>query len=269
MARGHARRSPTASAAPRRRGFPQATVTGCCQVTTTLPDRAAAEPGGAPGGGAAGRLRPDRRPGRQRLPVARRVEHAEEWYCHLKTTGRGVPALRPDSGAAPVRRPGDPGGPGGLGRRGLSAVDRGPVAGPAPPCLKEGYVLTTFLRVRLARPSPRLVIALLISCSSPSGLLHARRQKVECTVTMEFQGASDAPHRLRRRTEAEAPSQARPRPAAPDLERHERPHRLRPTGRRRPDLSDRTLSDRAGPASGAVPPTRWSCSSPASCWRPR
>ena len=69
-------------------------MTGCLQVTTTLPDRAAAD-------------RVALRTVERRLaacaqvlgPVAStyrwedRVETAEEWYCHLKTTAERFPAL--------------------------------------------------------------------------------------------------------------------------------------------------------------------------------
>jgi periplasmic divalent cation tolerance protein len=70
-------------------------VTGCCQVTTTLPDRALAER-------LAAQLVQERLAACAQVlgPVASTyrwegaVETAEEWYCHLKTTLERVPALR-------------------------------------------------------------------------------------------------------------------------------------------------------------------------------
>jgi periplasmic divalent cation tolerance protein len=72
-----------------------ASATACCQVTTTLPDRAAAE-----------RLATDLVEGRWAAcvqvvgPVESiyrwegRIERATEWYCHLKTTLARAPAAR-------------------------------------------------------------------------------------------------------------------------------------------------------------------------------
>ena len=69
-------------------------MTGCCQVTTTLPDQAAAE-----------RLSEtvvaDRLAACAQVlgPVSSTylwngsVEHAQEWYCHMKTTERRLPDL--------------------------------------------------------------------------------------------------------------------------------------------------------------------------------
>jgi periplasmic divalent cation tolerance protein len=70
-------------------------VTGCCQVTTTLPDRAVAER-------VAAQLVGERLAacGQVQGPIASiyhwegAVEHAAEWYCHLKTTTARLPALR-------------------------------------------------------------------------------------------------------------------------------------------------------------------------------
>jgi len=70
-------------------------VTKCCQVTTTLPDRALAER-------LAAQLVAERLAACAQVvgPVASayrwegRVETAEEWYCHLKTTDDRLPALR-------------------------------------------------------------------------------------------------------------------------------------------------------------------------------
>jgi periplasmic divalent cation tolerance protein len=70
-------------------------VTDCCQVTTTLPDRALAER-------MAAELVGERLAacGQVVGPVASSyrwqgaVEKAEEWYCHLKTTEGRLSALR-------------------------------------------------------------------------------------------------------------------------------------------------------------------------------
>jgi periplasmic divalent cation tolerance protein len=69
-------------------------VTHCCQVTTTLPDRAAAQR-------MADTLIAERLAACAQVlgPVSStyrwdgRVEHAEEWYCNLKTTDQRLPAL--------------------------------------------------------------------------------------------------------------------------------------------------------------------------------
>lgn len=70
-------------------------MTGCCQVTTTLPDQAAAER-------LAGVLVEERLAACAQVlgPVSSTyhwkgaVERATEWYCHLKTTAARLPALR-------------------------------------------------------------------------------------------------------------------------------------------------------------------------------
>jgi periplasmic divalent cation tolerance protein len=70
-------------------------VTGCCQVTTTLPDRAAAER-------LAATLVEERLAACAQVlgPVSStyhwqgEIERAEEWYCHLKTTSARLPALQ-------------------------------------------------------------------------------------------------------------------------------------------------------------------------------
>jgi periplasmic divalent cation tolerance protein len=70
-------------------------VTGCCQVTTTLPDQAAAER-------VAGVLVEERLAACAQVlgPVSSiyywkgSVERSTEWYCHLKTTAAGLPALQ-------------------------------------------------------------------------------------------------------------------------------------------------------------------------------
>lgn len=70
-------------------------MTRCCQVTTTLPDQAAAER-------LAGVLVEERLAACAQVlgPVSTTyawkgaVERATEWYCHLKTTAARVPALR-------------------------------------------------------------------------------------------------------------------------------------------------------------------------------
>ena len=67
----------------------------CCQVTTTLPDRAAAESAGAA-------LVEERWAACAQImgPMdsiyrwAGKVERATEWYCHLKTTLAAAPGLR-------------------------------------------------------------------------------------------------------------------------------------------------------------------------------
>jgi periplasmic divalent cation tolerance protein len=69
-------------------------VTRCCQVTTTLPDRAAAQ-------NMAETLVAERLAACAQVlgPVSStyrwegQVKHAEEWYCYLKTTEYGLPAL--------------------------------------------------------------------------------------------------------------------------------------------------------------------------------
>lgn len=70
-------------------------MTGCCQVTTTLPDQAAAER-------LAGVLVEERLAACAQVlgPVSSTyrwegtIERATEWYCHLKTTAGRLPALR-------------------------------------------------------------------------------------------------------------------------------------------------------------------------------
>jgi periplasmic divalent cation tolerance protein len=70
-------------------------VTSCCQVTTTLPDRATADR-------LAETLVAERLAACAQVvgPVSStywwegRVEHAEEWYCSLKTTDQRLPALQ-------------------------------------------------------------------------------------------------------------------------------------------------------------------------------
>ena len=70
-------------------------MSGCCQVTTTLPDPAAAER-------VASRLVEERLaacaqvvgPVRSTYRWAGKVEQAEEWYCHLKTTLARLPSLQ-------------------------------------------------------------------------------------------------------------------------------------------------------------------------------
>jgi periplasmic divalent cation tolerance protein len=70
-------------------------VTGCCQVTTTWPDRAAAEK-------TAATLVAERLAACAQVlgPVSSTyawqgaIEHTEEWYCHLKTTLERLPALQ-------------------------------------------------------------------------------------------------------------------------------------------------------------------------------
>jgi periplasmic divalent cation tolerance protein len=70
-------------------------VTGCCQVTTTLPDRAAADR-------VAHTLVVERLAACAQVsaPIASTyrwkgvVEQASECYCHLKTTVERLPALR-------------------------------------------------------------------------------------------------------------------------------------------------------------------------------
>lgn len=71
-------------------------MSGCVQVTTTLPDRAAAE-------ALAARLVEERLAACAQVvgPVAStyrwegRVETADEWYCHLKTSAGRLPDLLP------------------------------------------------------------------------------------------------------------------------------------------------------------------------------
>jgi periplasmic divalent cation tolerance protein len=70
-------------------------VTGCCQVTTTLPDRAVAE-------NMATTLVVERLAACAQVlgPVSStyrwkaELEHVEEWYCHLKTTLGRLPELQ-------------------------------------------------------------------------------------------------------------------------------------------------------------------------------
>lgn len=70
-------------------------MTGCCQVTTTLPDQAAAER-------MAGVLVEERLAACAQVlgPVSStyqwqgRVERATEWFCHLKTTAARLPELQ-------------------------------------------------------------------------------------------------------------------------------------------------------------------------------
>jgi periplasmic divalent cation tolerance protein len=70
-------------------------VSGCCQVTTTLPDHAAAER-------VATQLVEERLaacaqvtgPVRSIYWWAGKVEPADEWYCHLKTTVARLPQLQ-------------------------------------------------------------------------------------------------------------------------------------------------------------------------------
>lgn len=72
-----------------------ASATGCCQVTTTLPDRHAAER-------LAATLVEERRAACVQVagPVAStyrwegKVEQATEWYCHCKTTDAAAPGLQ-------------------------------------------------------------------------------------------------------------------------------------------------------------------------------
>jgi periplasmic divalent cation tolerance protein len=70
-------------------------MSDCCQVTTTLPDQDAAER-------VATRLVEERLaacaqvigPVRSTYWWAEKVEQADEWYCHLKTTLAGLPGLQ-------------------------------------------------------------------------------------------------------------------------------------------------------------------------------
>jgi periplasmic divalent cation tolerance protein len=70
-------------------------TSGCCQVTTTLPDRAAADR-------LAATLVEERLAACAQVvgPVSStyhwqgEIERAEEWYCHLKTTSARLPALQ-------------------------------------------------------------------------------------------------------------------------------------------------------------------------------
>lgn len=72
-----------------------ASVPDCCQVTTTLPDRAAADR-------VAAQLVEERWAACAQVvgPIDStyrwegRVERATEWYCHLKTTRARLPGLR-------------------------------------------------------------------------------------------------------------------------------------------------------------------------------
>jgi len=69
-------------------------VSGCCQVTTTLPDQAIAERLGTI-------LVQERLAACAQVvgPISStyrwqgRVEHSAEWYCHLKTTRARLPAI--------------------------------------------------------------------------------------------------------------------------------------------------------------------------------
>jgi periplasmic divalent cation tolerance protein len=70
-------------------------VSGCCQVTTTLPDQATAEQLGAT-------LVQERLAACAQVvgPISStywwqgRVEHSGEWYCHLKTTRARLRAVK-------------------------------------------------------------------------------------------------------------------------------------------------------------------------------
>jgi len=70
-------------------------VNGCCQVTTTLPDRGAAED-------LAARLVQERLAACAQVagPVSStyrwkgEIERAQEWYCYLKTTLARLPTLQ-------------------------------------------------------------------------------------------------------------------------------------------------------------------------------
>jgi periplasmic divalent cation tolerance protein len=70
-------------------------VTGCCQVTTTLPDQSLAE-------NLAATLVAERLAACAQIlgPVSStycwkgKSEHSEEWYCHLKTTVGRLPQLQ-------------------------------------------------------------------------------------------------------------------------------------------------------------------------------
>ena len=70
-------------------------MSGCCQVTTTLPDQATAER-------VATRLVEERLaacaqvigPVRSTYWWAGKIEQADEWYCHLKTTAARLPGLQ-------------------------------------------------------------------------------------------------------------------------------------------------------------------------------
>jgi len=69
-------------------------VSGCCQVTTTLPDHTTAEQ-------VATRLVEERLaacaqvigPVRSTYWWAGKIEQADEWYCHLKTTLARLPGV--------------------------------------------------------------------------------------------------------------------------------------------------------------------------------
>jgi periplasmic divalent cation tolerance protein len=70
-------------------------VTGCCQVTTTLPDRAGAEKMAA--AVVAERLAACAQvlgPVSSTYRWKGGVEQAQEWYCNLKTTSRRLPELQ-------------------------------------------------------------------------------------------------------------------------------------------------------------------------------
>jgi periplasmic divalent cation tolerance protein len=70
-------------------------VTGCCQVTTTLPNQGAADE-------LAARVVEERLAACAQVlgPLSSiyrwqgKVEQASEWYCHIKTTLERLPALR-------------------------------------------------------------------------------------------------------------------------------------------------------------------------------
>ena len=70
-------------------------MTGCCQVTTTWPDREAADRAAALLVGerlaACGQIEG---PIDSTYRWEGAVERATEWYCHLKTTAARLPALR-------------------------------------------------------------------------------------------------------------------------------------------------------------------------------
>ena len=70
-------------------------MTGCCQVTTTLPDRVSAEK-------LAATMVTERLAACAQVsgPISStyrwqdQIERSEEWYCHLKTTDQRLPALQ-------------------------------------------------------------------------------------------------------------------------------------------------------------------------------
>jgi periplasmic divalent cation tolerance protein len=76
-------------------GFRRSCVTECCQVTTTLPDQAAAER-------LAAVVVEERLAACAQVhgPISStyrwdgNIERATEWYCHLKTTAGRLPALQ-------------------------------------------------------------------------------------------------------------------------------------------------------------------------------